>query len=55
MAFRRVDVMEIREVLWQWLSGAGLRTVAERTAGGPQDGPPVRRGGAGCRAGAGGR
>jgi transposase len=30
MAFREVAVTEIREVLRAWLSGAGLRTVAER-------------------------
>src|SRR3954466_13574319 len=30
MAFREVAVVEIREVLRAWLSGAGLRTVAER-------------------------
>ena len=30
MAFREVDVFEVREVLRCWLSGAGLRTVAER-------------------------
>lgn len=30
MAFREVDVLEVREVLRQWLSGAGLRTVSER-------------------------
>ncbi len=30
MAFREVDVIEVREVLRCWLSGAGLRTVAER-------------------------
>ena len=30
MAFREVDVIEVREVLRAWLDGAGLRTVAER-------------------------
>ena len=30
MAFREVDVVEVREVLRGWLGGAGLRTVAER-------------------------
>src|SRR5580698_3924641 len=30
MAFREVAVTEIREALRAWLSGAGLRTVAER-------------------------
>ena len=30
MAFREVAVTEIREVLRAWLSGAGLRRVAER-------------------------
>ena len=30
MGFREVSVVEIREVLRAWLSGAGLRTVAER-------------------------
>jgi len=30
MAFREVAVIEIREALRAWLSGAGLRTVAER-------------------------
>lgn len=30
MAFREVDVVEVREVLRGWLDGAGLRTVAER-------------------------
>src|SRR5665811_1918132 len=30
MAFREVDVIEVREVLRGWLDGAGLRTVAER-------------------------
>jgi transposase len=30
MAFREVSVVEIREVLRAWLSGVGLRTVAER-------------------------
>jgi hypothetical protein len=30
VAFREVDVIEVREVLRCWLSGVGLRTVAER-------------------------
>ena len=30
MAFREVSVVEVREVLRAWLSGVGLRTVAER-------------------------
>ena len=30
MAFREVAVTEIREVLRAWLSGAGLRRVAEQ-------------------------
>ena len=30
MAFREVRVIEVREVLQAWLSGAGLRTAAER-------------------------
>ena len=30
MAFREVDVVEVREVLRGWLDGVGLRTVAER-------------------------
>ena len=30
MAFREVDVVEIREVLRGWLDGGGLRTIAER-------------------------
>jgi transposase len=30
MAFREVDVIEVREVLRGWLDGGGLRTVAER-------------------------
>jgi DNA-binding IclR family transcriptional regulator len=30
MAFREVAVVEVREVLRAWLSGAGLRKVAER-------------------------
>ncbi len=30
MAFREVSVLEVREVLRAWLSGVGLRTVAER-------------------------
>jgi hypothetical protein len=30
MAFREVDVVEVREVLRGWLEGAGLRTVAAR-------------------------
>ena len=30
MAFREVDVVEVREVLRGWLEGTGLRTVAER-------------------------
>lgn len=30
MAFREVDVIEVREVLRGWLAGGGLRTVAER-------------------------
>ena len=30
MAFREVDVIEVREVLRGWLGGGGLRTVAER-------------------------
>jgi DNA-binding IclR family transcriptional regulator len=30
MAFREVAVVEIREVLRAWLSGAGLRKVAEQ-------------------------
>jgi DNA-binding IclR family transcriptional regulator len=30
MAFREVAVIEIREVLRAWLSGAGLRKVAEQ-------------------------
>src|ERR1700712_259940 len=30
MAFREVDVVEIREVLRGWLDGGGLRTAAER-------------------------
>jgi transposase len=30
MAFREVDVTEIREVLRAWLAGLGLRRVAER-------------------------
>jgi len=30
MAFREVDVIEVREVLRWWLDGAGLRTIAER-------------------------
>ena len=29
MAFREVDVIEVREVLRGWLDGGGLRTVAE--------------------------
>jgi transposase len=31
VAFREVDVVEVREVLRGWLEGAGLRTVAERS------------------------
>jgi hypothetical protein len=30
VAFREVDVVEIREVLRGWLDGGGLRTIAER-------------------------
>ena len=30
MAFREVDVVEVREVLRWWLDGVGLRTIAER-------------------------
>ncbi|MCA1697049.1 MAG: hypothetical protein LC749_21290 [Actinobacteria bacterium] len=30
MAFREVDVVEVREVLRGWLEGTGLRTVAKR-------------------------
>src|SRR5664279_5382134 len=30
MAFREVDVIEVREVLRWWLDGAGLRTIAGR-------------------------
>jgi transposase len=30
VAFREVDVIEVREVLRGWLGGGGLRTVAER-------------------------
>ena len=30
MVFREVDVIEVREVLRGWLTGAGLRTVADR-------------------------
>ncbi|WP_206426090.1 hypothetical protein [Nakamurella antarctica] len=30
MAFREVDVVEVREVLRAWLDGGGLRTVAQR-------------------------
>jgi predicted site-specific integrase-resolvase len=30
VSFREVDVVEVREVLRGWLSGSGLRTVAER-------------------------
>ena len=30
MAFREVDVIEVREVLRAWLAGQGLRTVAQR-------------------------
>ena len=30
MGFREVSVIEVREVLRGWLTGAGLRTVAER-------------------------
>ena len=30
MAFREVDVVEVREVLRGWVEGAGLRTIAER-------------------------
>ena len=30
MAFREVDVNEVREVLRWWLDGAGLRTIAAR-------------------------
>ncbi len=30
MAFREVDVIEVREVLRGWLDGGGLRTVAAR-------------------------
>jgi hypothetical protein len=30
MAFREVDVVEVREVLRCWLAGDGLRTAAER-------------------------
>jgi hypothetical protein len=30
VAFREVDVVEVREVLRGWLEGTGLRTVAER-------------------------
>ena len=33
MAFREVDVVEIREVLRGWLDGGGLRTIAERAGG----------------------
>src|ERR1700712_5509130 len=30
MAFREVDVIEVREVLRGWVDGVGLRTIAER-------------------------
>ena len=30
MAFREVDVIEVREVLRWWLDGLGLRTIAAR-------------------------
>jgi hypothetical protein len=30
VAFREVDVIEVREVLRAWLAGQGLRTVAQR-------------------------
>ena len=30
MAFREVDVIEVREVLRWWLDGVGLRTIAEQ-------------------------
>jgi len=33
VAFREVRVTEVREVLRAWLSGAGLRTAAERAGG----------------------
>src|SRR6195952_1703932 len=31
MAFREVDVIEVREVLRGWIDGGGLRTIAERS------------------------
>jgi hypothetical protein len=30
MVFREVSVIEIREVLWSWLAGAGLRESLRR-------------------------
>jgi transposase len=30
MAYREVTSMEIKEVLWQWMLGAGVKTVAQR-------------------------
>ena len=47
MGFREVSVVEVREVLRAWLEGAGLRTVADAGGGGPQDRPPLCRGGPG--------
>ena len=39
--YREVSVIEVREVLRAWLSGAGLRTVAAPGRGGSQDRPPL--------------
>ena len=41
MAFREVDVIEVREVLRGWLDGGGLRTVAERVGMTTRSGPTV--------------
>lgn len=53
MAFREVDVVEIREVLRGWLDGGGLRTIAERA--GVDRKTSLCRGGAGRGTGQGRR
>ena len=57
MAFREVDVIEVREVLRGWLDGGGLRTVAERAGwtASPPAGMSRRRRRPACAAGLGRR
>ena len=43
MAYREVTMVEVKEVLRQWLAGGARKRIAVRLGLDPKDRPPLRR------------